>query len=132
RAVLVKTLAGAAGVCAVISPALVARARPAASPAAAATRVLVRGSAAVAGSSPAPADAEAEARYRVAGCRSSGLLAYRHGPAAREVAIGFDDGPARDTPAFVRMLERVRARATFFLIGRQLGPAYRATLLREL
>lgn len=72
-------------------------------------------------------------RYRIAGCRSSGLLAYRHGPPARrEVAIGFDDGPARDTPAFVRMLERAHARATFFVIGRQLGPSFRATLLREL
>jgi peptidoglycan/xylan/chitin deacetylase (PgdA/CDA1 family) len=48
------------------------------------------------------------------------------------VAIGFDDGPAPDTGAFVTMLERARARATFFVIGRQLGPAYRRVLLREL
>jgi peptidoglycan/xylan/chitin deacetylase (PgdA/CDA1 family) len=72
------------------------------------------------------------ARYRLAGCRSSGTRAYRHGPPRRAVAIGFDDGPWTDTPAFVRMLERAHARATFFLIGRQLGPANRATLLREL
>jgi peptidoglycan/xylan/chitin deacetylase (PgdA/CDA1 family) len=48
------------------------------------------------------------------------------------VAIGFDDGPAPDTLAFVRMLERSRAEATFFMIGRQLTAAYRGTLLREL
>jgi len=59
-------------------------------------------------------------------------MAYRHGPPRREVAIGFDDGPAPDTPAFVRMLERSHAQATFFVIGRQLSAVYRATLLREL
>jgi peptidoglycan/xylan/chitin deacetylase (PgdA/CDA1 family) len=48
------------------------------------------------------------------------------------VAIGFDDGPWGDTGAFVRMLERSHARATFFLIGRQLSGTYKATLLREL
>jgi peptidoglycan/xylan/chitin deacetylase (PgdA/CDA1 family) len=48
------------------------------------------------------------------------------------VAIGFDDGPWADTAAFVRMLERSHAHATFFLIGRQLSATYRATLLREL
>ena len=72
-------------------------------------------------------------RYRIIGCDSRGsALAYRHGPSVREVAIGFDDGPWTDTGAFVRMLERSHARATFFLIGRQLSGAYRATLLREL
>ena len=79
--------------------------------------------------SPLPAP---QSRYRVVGCRSHGLLAYLHGPPQREVAIGFDDGPWRDTPAFVRMLERSRAQATFFMIGEQVGAGYRATLLREL
>jgi peptidoglycan/xylan/chitin deacetylase (PgdA/CDA1 family) len=74
----------------------------------------------------------AQPLYRIVGCRSHGTLAYRHGPSRREVAIGFDDGPWRDTPAFVRMLERSHARATFFTIGRQLTPEYRAMLLREL
>jgi peptidoglycan/xylan/chitin deacetylase (PgdA/CDA1 family) len=72
------------------------------------------------------------ARYRIVGCSSQGTLAYRHGPRVRAVAIGFDDGPAADTPAFVAMLERSRAHATFFVIGRQLGAAFRPTLLREL
>jgi peptidoglycan-N-acetylglucosamine deacetylase len=70
--------------------------------------------------------------YRIVGCRSHGTIGYRQGPPRREVAIGFDDGPWRDTPAFVRMLERSHARATFFVIGRQLDPADRAMLLREL
>ena len=71
--------------------------------------------------------------YRIIGCDSRGVAgAFRHGPGRREVAIGFDDGPWADTGAFVRMLERSHARATFFLIGRQLSGSYRATLLREL
>ncbi|MEA2201393.1 MAG: peptidoglycan-N-acetylglucosamine deacetylase [Solirubrobacteraceae bacterium] len=85
----------------------------------------------VPGPAPAPTPG-AQPLYRIVGCRSHGTLAYRHGPPRREVAIGFDDGPWRDTPAFVRMLERSHARATFFTIGRQLTPEYRAMLLREL
>lgn len=70
--------------------------------------------------------------YRVTGCRSFGTSAYTHGPARREVAIGFDDGPAPDTAAFVTMLERSHAQATFFMIGEQVSAAYKRTLLREL
>jgi peptidoglycan/xylan/chitin deacetylase (PgdA/CDA1 family) len=70
--------------------------------------------------------------YRIVGCRSHGTVAYLHGPARREVAIGFDDGPAPDTGAFVSMLQRSRARATFFMIGEQVSASYRPTLLREL
>lgn len=72
------------------------------------------------------------ALYRVSGCRSRGTSAYTHGPSRREVAIGFDDGPASETSAFVTMLERSHAQATFFMIGEQLSAAYRQTLLREL
>jgi peptidoglycan/xylan/chitin deacetylase (PgdA/CDA1 family) len=71
-------------------------------------------------------------RYRLVGCRSRGSSAYFHGPHAREVAIGFDDGPAAATPAFVSMLERARARATFFMIGSQVNAGERSLLLREL
>jgi peptidoglycan/xylan/chitin deacetylase (PgdA/CDA1 family) len=71
-------------------------------------------------------------RYRVVGCVSRGAGAYDRGPARREVAFAFDDGPARDTPAFVGMLERLGARATFFMIGRQVTGADRRLLLREL
>lgn len=70
--------------------------------------------------------------YRIVGCRSHGSSLYRSGPSRREVAIGFDDGPYPDTPAFVRMLERSHATATFFMIGRQIDPAYRETMLHEL
>jgi peptidoglycan/xylan/chitin deacetylase (PgdA/CDA1 family) len=72
--------------------------------------------------------------FRIAGCQDSAPpRAYRGGSGRRrEVAFGFDDGPAPDTIAFVRMLERVHARATFFVIGRQIVPAYRPALLREL
>ena len=70
--------------------------------------------------------------YRITGCRSRGTVAYTHGPARREVAIGFDDGPAPDTSQFVTMLERSHAQATFFMIGEQVDASYRATLLREL
>src|SRR5271166_112547 len=69
--------------------------------------------------------------YRIVGCRSRGGV-YLHGPSRREVAIGFDDGPAPDTGAFVTMLERARVRATFFMIGEQVAPIYRRVLLREL
>jgi peptidoglycan-N-acetylglucosamine deacetylase len=70
--------------------------------------------------------------YRIVGCRSRGAVAYLHGPALREVAIGFDDGPAPDTSRLVTILEREHVRATFFMIGRQVTPAYRSLLLREL
>ncbi len=70
--------------------------------------------------------------YRVVGCRSSGSAAHREGPPRREVAIGFDDGPWIDTPAFVSMLERASARATFFMIGRQITSQDQSLLLREL
>jgi peptidoglycan/xylan/chitin deacetylase (PgdA/CDA1 family) len=70
--------------------------------------------------------------YRVVGCRSDGTAAHREGPPRKEVAIGFDDGPWTQTPAFVRMLEQSNARATFFMIGRQLSSEFRPMLLREL
>jgi peptidoglycan/xylan/chitin deacetylase (PgdA/CDA1 family) len=79
-----------------------------------------------------PPGVNASGFYRLAGCSSRGDFVYRHGPSRREVAIGFDDGPAPDTGAFVRMLERNHVPATFFVIGAQLKAAYAATLRREL
>jgi peptidoglycan-N-acetylglucosamine deacetylase len=82
---------------------------------------------------PSPTGGTASRRlYRLVGCRSSGTVAHRQGPARKEVAIGFDDGPWTDTPAFVRMLERANAKATFFMIGRQVTAEFRSTMLREL
>jgi peptidoglycan/xylan/chitin deacetylase (PgdA/CDA1 family) len=71
-------------------------------------------------------------RYRVVGCRGPDTSAYRSGPPRYRVALGFDDGPAPDTGAFLTMLERNHAHATFFVIGRDLSSRYRETLLREL
>ncbi len=90
------------------------------------------GGAAGAPPSPSAPATQPATLYRISGCRSRGALAYTHGPARREVAIGFDDGPAPDTAAFVTMLERSHAQATFFMIGEQVGRSYRPTLLREL
>ncbi len=70
--------------------------------------------------------------YRITGCASRSESAHRGGPARREVAIGFDDGPAPDTPSFVRMLARSHAQATFFMIGEDVSAGYRSTLLHEL
>ena len=70
--------------------------------------------------------------YRIVGCRSHGTGPYSHGPARREVALALDDGPARLTPAFLAMLERLGVPATFFMVGREISPRDRGLLLREL
>jgi peptidoglycan/xylan/chitin deacetylase (PgdA/CDA1 family) len=71
--------------------------------------------------------------YRPIGCKVRGSSRiYFHGPPRKTVAIGFDDGPATDTRAFVSMLERARTPATFFLIGRQVTGAYGSILRGEL
>jgi peptidoglycan-N-acetylglucosamine deacetylase len=92
---------------------------------------------AIAARTPVPVRAVRNApqlRYRPVGCRVTGpTVAYFHGPAAHKlVAIGFDDGPAADTPAFVGMLAREHVPATFFMIGEQVTSAFRSTLRREL
>jgi peptidoglycan/xylan/chitin deacetylase (PgdA/CDA1 family) len=74
---------------------------------------------------------QGKALYRIVGCRSRGG-AFTHGPHRYAVAIGFDDGPYPDTPAFVSMLAANHATATFFMIGRQVTSSYRETMLREL
>lgn len=81
-----------------------------------------------------PAQAAPPLRYRLIGCRAAGpALAHRHGPRLRrEVALTFDDGPAAVTARVVDMLEAQHAVATFFLIGRQITPAYGRLLRREL
>jgi peptidoglycan/xylan/chitin deacetylase (PgdA/CDA1 family) len=71
--------------------------------------------------------------YRPIGCvRRGPSVAYRSGPHRKVVALSFDDGPAQDTPAFVRMLEAKRVTATFFMIGNQVTTRYGSTLRREL
>ena len=86
-----------------------------------------------AGSPAAPARPPAGVLYRPVGCvRGGPAVAYRGGPRRKVVALTFDDGPAPDTPAFVRVLEAQHAPATFFMIGRQVTARYRAMLRREL
>jgi peptidoglycan/xylan/chitin deacetylase (PgdA/CDA1 family) len=82
--------------------------------------------------SPAPPAPPAPLRYRPVGCRlghASG--AVRDGPRRREVALTFDDGPWTDTAQFLGTLERLRVRATFFMIGEQVG-GHASLLKREL
>ena len=72
-------------------------------------------------------------RYRPIGCvRTGPAVAYTHGPARKEVALSFDDGPFPLTPSFVRMLKANRAVATFFMIGEQVTDRYQAALREEL
>lgn len=47
---------------------------------------------------------------------------YCGGSVGRYVALTFDDGPGRYTPLVLKILERARAKATFFLVGRNVGP----------
>jgi peptidoglycan/xylan/chitin deacetylase (PgdA/CDA1 family) len=61
----------------------------------------------------------------VVGCVPSGPSLVYHGPAGdREIALPFDDGPWNDPPTadFLSVLERAHVPATFFEIGRQIGP----------
>jgi peptidoglycan-N-acetylglucosamine deacetylase len=52
-------------------------------------------------------------------------------PRKREVALTFDDGPGPYTPAILRILERERVPATFFVVGQSLN-SFSASLRREL
>ena len=49
-----------------------------------------------------------------------GYPVYCGGRRARVVALTFDDGPGAYTPIALRMLRRAHARATFFLVGKEL------------
>lgn len=72
-------------------------------------------------------------RYRPVGCRiSGGEAAHFRGPDRRLVALSFDDGPSTYTQQFVRMLAANHVVATFFMIGEQIDPAYRAMMREEL
>ncbi|MGD0273768.1 MAG: polysaccharide deacetylase family protein [Gaiellaceae bacterium] len=47
---------------------------------------------------------------------------YCGGTSGRYVALTFDDGPGRYTGLVLRILERAHFKATFFLVGRNVGP----------
>jgi peptidoglycan/xylan/chitin deacetylase (PgdA/CDA1 family) len=80
---------------------------------------------------PQPAAPPAPLRYRPVGCHVPASGALRDGPRRREVALTFDDGPWTDTPQFLGALERLQVRATFFMIGEQVG-GHSSLLKREL
>jgi peptidoglycan-N-acetylglucosamine deacetylase len=62
---------------------------------------------------------------RLVGCVVSGPSLVYSGPrAAHDIALTFDDGPWSQPPtsAFVNLLAREHVPATFFEVGRQIGP----------
>lgn len=69
-------------------------------------------------------------RY-VVGCSSAPGATVASGPSRRQVALTFDDGPSlTQTPAILRSLDRLHARATFFEEGRHI--AGREALMRSI
>ena len=54
---------------------------------------------------------------------------YCGGHTGRYVALTFDDGPGASTPQVIRTLRRYHARATFFVLGRNV--AGRAALIKQ-
>jgi peptidoglycan/xylan/chitin deacetylase (PgdA/CDA1 family) len=62
-------------------------------------------------------------RFARTGCVAAGTSRRFNGPAAgRMVALTFDDGPSPYTREVLSVLSRYHAHATFFEIGRQVGP----------
>jgi peptidoglycan/xylan/chitin deacetylase (PgdA/CDA1 family) len=57
----------------------------------------------------------------VAGVAALGRPLVCGGPHGRAVALTFDDGPGPASAGLVRILQRAHARATFFLVGRQVA-----------
>jgi len=61
--------------------------------------------------------------YTLDGCTAAGPSQRFGGPAGgKMVALTFDDGPSVYTPQVLAILNRYGAHATFFEIGRQVGP----------
>jgi peptidoglycan/xylan/chitin deacetylase (PgdA/CDA1 family) len=61
--------------------------------------------------------------YTLDGCTAAGPSQRFGGPAAgKMVALTFDDGPSIYTPQVLAVLNRYGVHATFFEIGRQVGP----------
>jgi peptidoglycan/xylan/chitin deacetylase (PgdA/CDA1 family) len=56
-------------------------------------------------------------RERAADALPRAVLARRGHTARKQVALTFDDGPNDMTDAYLEMLDRYRARATFFVVG---------------
>lgn len=70
-------------------------------------------------------------RVALAGCEAKGPLEVRRGPRKKKIALTFDDGPSSYTNSLLHTLDKHDARATFFMLGSQLGgkgPAMRREL----
>lgn len=66
------------------------------------------------------------------GCRVKGAAQVSRGPrAGKRIALTFDDGPAAITPRFLNSLKSLNVRATFFMLGQQVG-GYKGTVRRML
>jgi peptidoglycan/xylan/chitin deacetylase (PgdA/CDA1 family) len=62
-------------------------------------------------------------RFTLDGCTAAGASQRFDGTAAgKMIALTFDDGPSVYTPQVLAVLNRYHAHATFFEIGRQVGP----------
>jgi peptidoglycan-N-acetylglucosamine deacetylase len=60
-----------------------------------------------------------------------GLPLYCAGSQGRHVALTFDDGPSEHTPRFLQLLRAAGIRATFFIVGGNLGSPTFATFARD-
>jgi peptidoglycan-N-acetylglucosamine deacetylase len=79
-----------------------------------------------------PPLAGAAARQIPTGCRRGGNPLRFNGPRNRKVvALTFDDGPSAYTADVIRVLARMKAKATFFVLGNQI-PGREELLRREL
>lgn len=57
-----------------------------------------------------------------ASCKVKGAAQVQRGPRrSKRIALTFDDGPAPITPKFLNTLKRLDVKATFFMIGQQVG-----------
>ncbi|MBJ7458583.1 MAG: polysaccharide deacetylase family protein [Thermoleophilaceae bacterium] len=67
------------------------------------------------------------------GCKIKGASQVTRGPRGKKIALTFDDGPAPGTTQFLRKLESLKVRATFFMVGQQVAgnSALLKRMLRE-
>ena len=68
-----------------------------------------------------PAGGASDGSPAVARLTGLGLPLFCGGPNGRAVALTFDDGPGPYTALVLRLLRRAGARATFFLVGKELA-----------
>lgn len=69
-------------------------------------------------------------RVRRTGCDAHGSAQVSRGPVGKRIALTFDDGPSRYTPALLATLRRLHVPATFFMVGQNV--AGHGALLRRM